>query len=446
MLDMLKFVAAHEAGSGWFYPGYLRLKSNEHRTPGALQAEQRLALRKMLEYCRDSVPYYRRLFRSLNFDPSAVRGVEDLRQLPIMTKATVKRHYDELVSTRIRSIPHVTESTGGSTGTPMLYLVSQRDRMMGGALLYRGWGYAGYQLGDRMVFMAGLSLGVDAKQQLLKSANEFFRNIRKLSTLNMGEKEMCEFVRVINQFKPRYIRGYASSIYAFARWAQHSGVRIHQPAAVFTTSERLYPRMRDTIGNVFGCDVFDGYGLYDGGLTAFECPEHRGMHIDLERGLMELVDDDGQACSGQGHIIATSLMNHAMPLIRYDTGDIGVVSSDEQCPCGRPYPLLKEICGRSGDYLYTPEGRAVHFLLFDYIFDEMPWVKEYQVVQERLDRITIKVIPDSGFDEQKLDLARSLVQKQSNQWNVDISVVDQIEKTRSGKYKYIINNMVSAES
>jgi phenylacetate-CoA ligase len=442
MLDRLKFVAAHEMGYGGFYPDYRRLKQNERKSLEVLAAEQIIALRKMLVYAGDNVPYYHRLFRILNFDPSAFRDLEELQQLPVLTKETIKEHYDELVSSRIRRIPHIEETTGGSTGTPMKYLVSQRDRMMGGALLYRGWGYAGYKLGDRMVFLAGMSLGVDPKRQMLKSAHEFFRNIRKLSTLNMGETEMRGYVEVINSFRPRFIRGYASSIYAFARWAQGNDVRISQPKAVFTTSEKLYPRMRDTIASVFGCDVFDGYGLYDGGLTAFECPEHRGMHIDMERSVMELADEDGRRTqSGPGRIIATSLMNYAMPLIRYDTNDIGIIS-DDPCPCGRPYPMLKEICGRSGDFLYTPEGRAVHSLLFAYIFDELPWVKEYQVVQERLDRITIRVIPDSGFDERKLDNARMLIQKQSDAWKVDFNVVSQIEKTRSGKYKYIINNMI----
>jgi phenylacetate-CoA ligase len=441
MLDRLKFIAAHEAGYGGFYPDYIRLKQNERRSLEVLQAEQNIALRRMLQYACDNVPYYRRLFRILNFDPSSFRSIDDLQQLPIMTKETVKQHFDELVSTRIRRIPHITESTGGSTGTPMRYLVSQRDRMLGGALLYRGWGYAGYQLGDRMVFLAGMSLGVDPKRQLIKSTHEFFRNIRKLSTLNMGEQEMRGYVKVLGSFKPRFIRGYASSVYAFARWAQCNDFRVHQPEAVFTTSEKLYPRMRDTIANVFGCDVFDGYGLYDGGLTAFECPEHKGMHVDMERSVMELVNDEGcQVTSGQGRIIATGLMNYAMPLIRYDTDDIGIVG-DDLCPCGRPYPLLNEVCGRSGDFLYTPEGKAVHSLLFAYIFDELPWVKEYQVVQERLDRITIRVIPDRGFDERKLDNARALIQKQSDAWEVDFAVVDQIEKTRSGKYKYIVNNM-----
>jgi phenylacetate-CoA ligase len=67
-------------------------------------------------------------------------------------------------------------------------------------------------------------------------------------------------------------------------------------------------------------------------------------------------------------------------------------------------------------------------------------------VQERLDRITIRVIPDHGFDERKLDNARTLVQRQSDAWKVDFAVVDEIEKTRSGKYKYIINNMINNQN
>ena len=134
-----------------------------------------------------------------------------------------------------------------------------------------------------------------------------------------------------------------------------------------------------------------------------------------------------------------------MPLIRYDTNDLGHVIDDE-CPCGRPYRLLKEICGRSGDILYTPEGKAVHSLLFAYIFDELPWVKEYQVVQERADRITIRLVPDAGFDERKLDHVRARIRRQSEAWSVDFAIVDRIEKTRGGKYRYIINKMLNASN
>ena len=404
MLDRLKFVAAHEVGHGGFYPDYLRLKQNERRPLEVLKAEQKLALRRMLQYAGENVPYYHRLFRILNFDPSKFRNLEELQQLPILTKETIKEHYDELVSSRIRRIPHIEETTGGSTGTPMKYLVSQRDRMMGGALLYRGWGYAGYELGDRMVFLAGMSLGVDPDGQLLKSAHEFFRNIRKLSTLNMGEQEMRGFTDVIGSFQPRFVRGYASSVYAFARWAQDNDV--HAPTGRRPCSP---PRRSST----------PACGTPSPTCSAATCSTATASTTEASPPSSALstractstwsgaswswsTTTGSQVETGQGRIIATSLVNYAMPLIRYDTDDIGIVSADP-CPCGRPYPLLKEICGRSGDFLYTPEGRAVHSLLFAYIFDELPWVKEYQVVQERLDRITIRVIPDRGFDERKLE-------------------------------------------
>ncbi|OPY27131.1 MAG: hypothetical protein A4E28_02151 [Methanocella sp. PtaU1.Bin125] len=456
MFDRLKFIAAHTAGYVGFYPEYRRLKQNERRPYPVLEAEQKAGLRQMLRYAYDNVPYYRRLFDRLKFEPDRFRNLEDLQQLPIMDKTTVKRHFDELVPACIGRIPHIEDSTGGSTGTPMKFLVSRRDRVLGGALLYRGWGYAGYELGDRMVFLAGTSLGMgapgagahgaQAKKQIVKSVHEHSRNIRKLSTLNMGEKELRDYTAIIGRFRPRFIRGYASSIYTYACWARDNDVRVHQPHAVFTTSEKLYPKMRDTIKDVFGCDVFDGYGLFDGGLTAFECPEHTGMHVDTERAVMEIVDDGGrQKDSGRGHIVATSLSNRAMPLIRYDTNDLGHVI-DDGCPCGRPYRLLKEICGRSGDILYTPEGKAVHSLLFAYIFDELPWVKEYQVVQERADRITIRLVPDAGFDERKLDHVRARIRRQSEAWDVDFAIVDRIEKTRGGKYRYIVNKMLNASN
>lgn len=443
MLDRLKFILAHSAGYAGFYPEYRRLRQNERKPYEVLQAEQQAALRRMLCYAYDNVPYYRRLFDSLEFDPGRFRKLDELEQLPIMSKDTVRRHFDELVPAGIRRIPHIENTTGGSTGTPMRFLVSRRDRVLGGALLYRGWGYAGYELGDRMVMLAGMSLGLNTKKRLTKSIHEFARNVRKLSTLNMGDREMREYAEVINGFRPRFVRGYASSVYAFALWALENDVPLHQPRAAFTTSEKLYPKMRDTIAEAFGCDVFDGYGLFDGSLTAFECPEHAGMHVDTERAVMEIVDDEGRAVeSGQGRIVATGLANHAMPLIRYDTNDIGRLSGDE-CPCGRPYRLLEEICGRSGDFLYTPEGKAVHSLLFAYIFDELPWVKEYQVVQERLDRITVRLVPGTGFDERKLDDARQKIKGQSERWDVDFAIVDRMERTKGGKYKYIINKMLN---
>jgi phenylacetate-CoA ligase len=200
--------------------------------------------------------------------------------------------------------------------------------------------------------------------------------------------------------------------------------------------------MRKNIENVFSCEVYDGYGLNDGGISAYECPEHNGLHIDTERSIMEIVDDDGtQIEDGIGKIVATSLYNYAMPFIRYDTGDMGHIISDE-CGCGRGSKLLKEVIGRSVDILQTPEGKAVHGWFLLYIFWKYgKGIKEYQVIQDRLDHLLIKMVIEDGFEENQLYVVQQILKQKSNAWSVDFVFVNKIERTKAGKYKFIISEL-----
>lgn len=149
---------------------------------------------------------------------------------------------------------------------------------------------------------------------------------------------------------------------------------------------------------------------------------------------MEVVDDEAhQMNHGIGQILATSLYNYAMPFIRYDTGDNGHIIEDV-CDCGRRYPLLKEIAGRTTDILFTPEGKNVYGWFFLYIFwDYGKGIKKYQVVQETLKRIAIKIVPEEGFNESQFDCIREVVSKRSPEWDIEFKYVDTIERSRAGK-------------
>jgi len=144
---------------------------------------------------------------------------------------------------------------------------------------------------------------------------------------------------------------------------------------------------------------------------------------------------------GEGQILATSLYNYAMPFIRYATGDDGHII-DDVCGCGRGYLLLKEVMGRTTDVLFTPEGKNIHGWFFLYIFwDYGKGIKEYQVVQETLEKIVVKIVPEEGFDERQLDRIREVVAKRSPGWDIEFKYVDAIDRTRAGKYKFIINEL-----
>ena len=142
-------------------------------------------------------------------------------------------------------------------------------------------------------------------------------------------------------------------------------------------------------------------------------------------------------------MLATSLYNFAMPFIRYDTGDLAHII-DDVCSCGRGYKLLKEVVGRAMDLLVTPEGMVIHGNFFDDIL-MVENIKMYQIIQEKLDTIIIKIVPEEDFDEKRLTKIREIIKKRSEGWNIEFKSVDEIKRTKAGKYKIIINELRGME-
>ncbi|AAM04488.1 phenylacetate--CoA ligase family protein [Methanosarcina acetivorans] len=435
------FIFAHQLGERGFYPTYKNLVATQWKPYSEQKKAQEKQLKHLLNFSYKNVPYYHKLFNKLKLDPGEIRTLEDLEKLPILNKAIIKENFEDFKPLNLNSMKYYINSTGGSTGNPLHFRLLKYDRFFNGASLYRGWGYAGYELGDKMVFLAGSSLDVGSSSFIVQKAHGITRNLRKLSSYDMSNEDMQQYIKTINSFKPQFIRGYASSLNFFSKYLDNNEIDIITPQAVFTAAEKLIPHMRKNIENVFRCDVFDGYGLNDGGLGAYECQEHNGLHIDTERSILEIVDDEGfQLENGSGRIIATSLHNYAMPFIRYDTGDMGHIVSDD-CGCGRGSRLLKEVMGRQQEILQTPEGKFIYGGLFSRIFWEIDGVKEFQIIQKKLNLITIKMVLEENFDENQLDIIRKIIKSKSEQWEIEFLYVDEIERTKAGKYKFILSEL-----
>ena len=171
------------------------------------------------------------------------------------------------------------------------------------------------------------------------------------------------------------------------------GIRV-----AFVTSERLYDDQREQISDVFNCPVANGYGGRDAGFIAHECP-HGGMHITADDIIIEIVDQQGNSLPhGQtGEIVVTHLATSDFPFIRYQTGDIGVLD-DKACSCGRGLPLMKEIQGRSTDFVVAQDGTVLHGLALIYILRDLPQVEAFKIVQESIDLTTIWIVAKVELD------------------------------------------------
>jgi len=401
-----------------------------------LQNQQEKQLRELIKFAYENVPYYTEVFKKHGIGPNDITSSEDLNKLPILTKQTIKQNWQYFIPRNIRSLKHVTGSTGGSTGVPLRYLMSAEDYEIGTALLYRGWGYAGYKLGDKIAVIAGSSLIPTTKSETKRKVQDLFLNEAHYSAYEMSPDNLYGYFKDIDRLKPLFIQGYASAIYVFAKFIRDNNLKLgFQPKAVLSTAEKLFDKQKTIIEEVLGAKVFDTYGLNDGGVSAYECEERCGMHIDMERAILEIVDEEGKNTSKEGGILATSLYNYAFPFIRYDTGDLGTIS-DSECGCGRKMLLLKEIVGRVTDFLNvnnTIIGSPVLTVLMGK-FD----IEQYQIVQENPDTITCKIIKGKTYKDKDEKFIKESFYKHVGEINIKFDYVNAIPVTEAGKHKFII--------
>ena len=406
---------------------------------------QEKKLQSLIQFSYDKVPYYHKLFKNLNLKPEDIQSIEDLQKLPILTKAIIQNDQKGFIPFNLKEQKYANRSTAGSTGHPFQYKNSNDDKSLGFAILYANWGYAGYELGDKVAIIAGSSLIPSTGSKLADTAKAFIMNTKNFSAFDLHEEYMDKIVIALNKFKPRFLSGYASSTYLFAKHIKNKNLKIDfNPKGVFATAEILFDYQREMIEDVFNCHVFDQYGLNDGGISAYECEVHKGLHIDMIRSITEVVDEDGNQFEAgkEGKILATSLHNYAMPFIRYDTGDLGIPSGT-RCECGRDTPLLEKIIGRVSDYIYAPNGTKIHGEFFSHIFWEFNWVKQFQIIQIKVDEVIVKIVPDNKneINESDLDKLKEIIINRAGTMKIIIEVVDKIETTKAGKWKFIVREV-----
>lgn len=187
MISRNLFILAHQIGDMNFYPTYKKLVQNQWKSYEELKEEQEKQLRVMINFAYKNVPYYHKLFNTLKLSPEDIKKVEDLEKLPILTKDIIKQNWEDFKPITLNKQNYYELATGGSTGTPFKYRLYKFDRFLAGAMLYKGWGYGGFELGDKMVFLAGASLDIGTKSYLAKRVHEIARNIKKLYLFDMED-------------------------------------------------------------------------------------------------------------------------------------------------------------------------------------------------------------------------------------------------------------------
>ncbi|MCA0985210.1 hypothetical protein LCL89_14350 [Halobacillus yeomjeoni] len=418
---------------------YEEYKENQWKDRETLVEEQRQAFQKLIHHIYDQVPFYQDYMKEHGLTPQSFESLESIQQLPIVGKETMKRHKQKMLANNIDELGAEEKRTGGSTGEPLKYYVPKLSHSIMWANIWRGWNVTGYQPGDKIAVLAGGSLlsSFDYKRQIYYYLNNWI----PFSSYDMSEETMENYIKELQKDQVDYLYGYSSSTYELANHILKKGLRVPLNG-VITTSEVLLPHYREAIEKAFSCKVFDQYGANDGGVTAFECDQHEGMHIGMERCFVEIVDEEGNPVPDgeEGRILLTDLTNEAMPFIRYEVGDYGAINR-EPCACGRGLIRFTHIKGRKQEFVYAKGGRKVHGGFFSTTFRQYDEVEQFQVVQDKPGAVQIKLkLSDQKFKSQ-LDKIKQTIASQADLDEVEITITDQFEKTKGGKHKFVINHV-----
>jgi phenylacetate-CoA ligase len=257
----------------------------------------------------------------------------------------------------------------------------------------------------------------------------------------MSDDTLPEYFEKLEEFRPAFIEGFPSTILVLANFLHRRG-RFFPVRAIFTSSEPLYEMHRREIEERFRTRVFDLYGQAERVSAATECEAHAGLHINPEYGVLEVVRDGGEAAQGEtGELIGTGLNNYGMPLIRYQTGDIGRLAP-LPCTCGRAMPLLASVQGRLVDCIQTPDGRRIPGDGIMGAFHGIGNIRRSQIIQEDLSTLVVRIERDNP--EQPVDtrtLHRNLQMCLGSEMNIAFDVVKSIEVHMGSKFRWVISHV-----
>ena len=418
---------------------YREMMKSERWPTERLRAVQLKKLRELITMAASRTAYARLARVASSWRPNTL---EDLRGLPLLDKATISAHREELTN---RDVPGgaIRYNTGGSSGEPLIFYFDKRRQAYDKAARMRTHQWFGIRPGDREAYIWGSPVEL-SRQDRLKNLRDWLTNEMLLSAFDLSEESVARFVQRLRRFRPACLFGYPSSISLMCQLAEKTGHKLADLPiqVVFCTAEILYDHQKQVISEAFGgVPVVNGYGSREGGFIAHECPAGR-MHITSENVIVEFLKDGKPVAPGEdGEIVVTHLDNHAMPFIRYRTGDIGQPSA-EICSCGRGLEVMKVVKGRSTDFIVTPDGRWVHGLGLIYVVREVPGVRQYQIIQDDVDAVRVLLVLDSDFPpDGEGRIREGLAKRLGSGVRVAVEPVTELRQDPSGKFRFVISKV-----
>ena len=403
-----------------------------------LQEFQLSQLKKLLRHSNENVPYYKELFKKERIDIDKIKNLEDIKNIPPLTKEMIKNNKDKLISIKHKNkLIYVT--TSGSTGSPLSFFwekgyTNEIER----AFLWHLWGIKNIKPYDRFIILRGEA--IEFNRIFIYRRN----NKLSISSYQLKKENLPLIINEIEKFKPQIIQAYPSSLYVLTNLLIKDQYKIpFQLKAILTSSENLYDYQEKLFIEYYNTQVYDLYGNSERTALIHRC-EKNTYHIIPQYAFTEVVDNKGNWCSEDnqmGEVISTPFNNYAMPLIRHVTGDI-VNYGNLKCQCGRNYETIKNIEGRKQEFYVKKDGSIISHIASNFHMKAFEQIEKFQFVQEKPGEVYLNIVVKEKIEQNTLDeIKKGYLSRLGFDSNIIINIVDDIPLAARGKNKLFIQKL-----
>ena len=413
------------------------LLRHPHVAREEIVAFQNSQLRRLIIHAYNNVPYYRRLFDQNGLKPGDIRSIADLSIIPLTSKKDLQSlSVEEVVARGVDPEHLISHRTSGSSGEPFTILRTWLEERLLGALRLRALHCLGLRVRDRTASIALVRPTHPHDNQLPLRILQALGLYRKLQIDCLLPPE--NILRALRHFRPDVLTGFSGVISYLSQIMNDNYRQVIRPRFLVVGAEVLTPLMRHQITKAFETPVFEVYGSHEFNLVASECKETGELHTCDDCMIVEVLKDGRPAAIGErGEVVGTSLHSFAMPFIRYQLGDI-VTKGFETCMCGQPFSTIRTVQGRMLDYFPLPGGRMMHpyEITGTHLLGAVSWIRQYQLIQEQVDRVILWVVPNTTPTNQELvQLEESVKSLLGEGVEFRVILVSEIQLEPNGKFR-----------
>lgn len=402
---------------------------------------QERKMKDLLIHAYEHVPYYKNIFNEYGFNPYSFKHLNEIEVLPLLNKSIIQERLPELIADNISPRKIIKRSTGGTSGNQLSFYDEKNTESKEWPFVESIWGRVGYNAKSRVAAL---------RNDSIKGSKPYMHSWKQrrliLDNFHTNDKNIKAMLDKLCEDKIEYIHTYPSAILSLCEYIRRTEYQMtYAPKAVLATSENIYPGQKELVERTLNCRLFTFYGHTERSCIAGWCEHSDLYHINSEYGYTELIDENNRIitdASIEGEIVCTGFNNMAMPFIRYQTGDYSSYAYND-CPCGRNYKLLNSIEGRwLQEMIVCKDESKVSITALNMHSDIFKNVKQYQLYQDTVGVCIMNIVKaDLYSDKDESAIKREFLLKIGDLVDLKINYVKDIEKTKAGKYKYLIQKL-----